>query len=98
MPKKITNFTEPINPENSLSALIASNQELAEEVRKLTKKVSWYLLITQIKAIFWVLVIIASVIASVIYLPPLIKNFLGPYQKLISTTEPLGNINSYLPK
>ena len=99
MPKKITDdFQEPVGPEQSVTSLIESNQELIATVRRLTKKLNWYLWMTQIKGLVWLLIIVASIIASIVYLPPLLGTFFKLYQQLTTTPQSLGNFNSYLPK
>ena len=66
--------------EEKINYLLEQNFVLTQEVKKLTKKVNWYLWSSQIKTALWVLIIIASFVASVVYLPPLLQKAIGSYQ------------------
>lgn len=83
MPKKI-NTEPPMSEADTIAQLIKTNQDLVLEVHRLTKKVQWFLWASQIKTVIWLLIIIGSVVATVIYLPPLMQNFVNSYQGLLS--------------
>lgn len=88
---------EPTSLEGRFNSLAKQNEELIGEVHLLTKKIKQYLLFTKVMTILKVIFIVVPIILAVIYLPPILKNFLSPYQKLLNPNS-LGNINPYLPK
>ena len=65
--------------EEKINYLLEQNLVLTQEVQKLTKKINWYLWASQVKTLLWLLVIIGSIVASVVYLPPLLKGALSSY-------------------
>lgn len=95
--KNITKSSKDFNVDDKFNNLARQNEELIGEVRLLTKKIKQYLLFTQVMTILKVIFIVVPIILAVIYLPPMLKNFLAPYQNLLNPNS-LGGINSYLPK
>lgn len=83
MANKKSIITAPMSQDEKLDAVLKEVEDLKSVVAKLTKKVNHFLLFTQLKSLFWLLVIVGSIIATVIYLPPLLQDFLKAYQGLL---------------
>ncbi len=66
-----------------IKKLIEENLEYSKEILKLNKKIYHDVVWKRIFFAIKLIVIIACIICSVIYLPLILKNFLAPYQGLI---------------
>lgn len=83
MATKKPTINAPLNQEAKLDLVLSEMAETREAVEKLTKRVNRFLLFTQLKSLFWLLLLVASIIATVIYLPPLLQDALKTYQGLV---------------
>lgn len=67
---------------------------LLQAIYKNSEKVRKYILWGRIMSTVYVILIFAPLIIAAFYLPPLVKNAIGPYQELLGTfgtsTGPLG--------
>lgn len=77
---------------DKLNVVLRQNQLLMKEVHQLNKKVSRYILMSQIGVLVKILLILTPLVVAFIYLPPLIKNYLGTYQSL----SPIKNVGETL--
>ncbi len=82
-----------MNQDDKLQTILEQTAAIQEDLSKLTKKVSRYILMASISAVIWLILIIGPIIAGIIFLPPLVKNMVGPYQELLQTS---GTVNSLL--
>ncbi len=80
---KKTSSVGPLSQDDKLQTILEQNSLIQEDLAKLTKKVSHYILMSRISTIIWLILIIGPVIAGIIFLPPLLKNLVAPYQELL---------------
>ena len=81
-----------MNQDDKLQTILEQTAAIQEDLSKLTKKVSRYILMARISAVIWLILIIGPVIAGIIFLPPLIKNMVAPYQDLLPANSGALNI------
>ncbi len=72
---------EPKN--GKMEELLKRNLELTEEIHKMTKKIDRFVFWQKITWTLNILIIVVPIVLGIIYLPPLLKNTLGQYQKLL---------------
>lgn len=77
----------------TLEGLIKENLELTKELQRQVRSVRRYLLWQRIVGIFYLIIIIGPIIIGLIYLPPLIKNAIGPYQSLLEGVEKVNGLD-----
>ena len=69
-----------------------SQEEMIAEIYKATKKIEKYLLWMKVMSILKILIIVIPTILAIIYLPPLLKQTLKPYQELLNLDSQSKNI------
>ena len=69
--------------QDKIQNLLEQNLEYNKAIYQLAKKTKRYMLVAQIMGVIKILLIVIPVILAVIYLPPLLKTWLGPYQELL---------------
>jgi len=69
---------------HEIAQLLRANLEKSEEVLKVSQNIKNYMRWQNIWSIIRLLVIIIPIIIGIIYLPPLIKNYIQQYKTLIS--------------
>lgn len=79
--------------QQEIENLIKQNIELTKDLQKQIKSVRRYLLWQRIAGIFYLIIIIGPIIIGLIYLPPLIKNAIGPYQSLLEGVEKVNGLD-----
>ncbi|MEK7067376.1 MAG: hypothetical protein AAB956_00055 [Patescibacteria group bacterium] len=85
------------NDQQTLEDLMKENLELTKELQRQMRSVRHYLLWQKIVSIFYLIIIIGPIIIGIIYLPPLLKNVVAPYQELLGGNKSGGlDINSIL--
>lgn len=86
------------NESVSIEELIKKNLELTQELKKQMEKIRRYFFWQRVLSIFYLIIIIGPIILGLIYLPPLLKNVVAPYQELLGGANKTGslNINSIL--
>lgn len=83
--------------EQTLEDLIKQNLELTKELQQQLHSVRRYLFWQRLTSIFYLIIIIGPIIIGLIYLPPLLKNAVAPYQALLGGDKSGGlDINSIL--
>lgn len=82
----------PLSQDDKLQAILEQNSLIQEDLAKLTKKVSHYILMARITAVIWLILIIGPIIAGIIFLPPLIKDVVTPYQDLLPANSGAFNL------
>ena len=75
--------------------MIKKNIALSEEILRLNKKISRYVLAAQIMSLIKFLIILAPIILALIYLPPLIKNFFNNYSQVLPAGDELKSLQQY---
>jgi len=86
-----TNTKSPSQELAELKKQITAQEELLNKIYKQTEKTRKYILWGRVIGLIYLILIIAPILVAVVYLPPLIKNVLSPYQELLG-----GNSNSNL--
>ena len=66
-----------------MGELLKKNLELNEEMYKMIKSIKRYVITQRIFGILKLLIIVVPIILGLIYLPPLIKSAIAPYQELL---------------
>lgn len=81
--------------------LLQKSLEYNEAILKICQKTKRYMLFSQIMAVVKILMIVAPVILAIIYLPPLIKQVVAPYQEFLQgaggQSEQINDILKQLP-
>lgn len=86
-----------INPAGSLAAENDVKKELKEQkeillkIYEQTQKTRRYIMIGKIISFIYLLLLVVPIIFAAIYLPPLLKNVIAPYQELLGQTNSSGN-------
>jgi hypothetical protein len=81
--KKIAEQTAPMSQDDKLQAVLEQTTLIKEDLAKLSKKVNHFLLWSQIKSIIWLVLFVLSIIATVVYLPPLVQSTMNSYQSIL---------------
>ncbi|HAI74344.1 MAG TPA: hypothetical protein DCS28_02235 [Candidatus Moranbacteria bacterium] len=64
--------------------LLEENLRLTKEIHQMSRKISRYVAFQKVLSVIYFLLIIVPIIISIIYLPPLVKNIISPYQELLN--------------
>lgn len=70
--------------DSEVKNLLEENLKLTKEIHQMSRKVSRYVAFQKVLSAIYLLLIIVPIIISAIYLPPLIKNIISPYQELLN--------------
>jgi hypothetical protein len=86
------------NNPSTIEELVKKNLELTQELKKQMEKIRRYFFWQRMFSIFYFIIIVGPIILGLIYLPPLLKNVVSPYQELLGGADKTGslNINSIL--
>lgn len=85
--------TGPVGVTNEeLKSLLEDNLRLTQEVHDMTHKIKGYITFQKFMAFFYLFIIIAPIIISILYLPPLLKNVIGQYEELLSPGASIQNL------
>ena len=76
--------------DDEIRELIKKNYEMTQEIYAMTKKIKGYITFQKILSFVYLVLIIAPIILSFIYLPALLKNAIGPYQELLNDSGTTG--------
>ena|SRR3990167_2603453 len=79
--------------DNEIKHLLQQNQELLGRIYESTEKGRKYILWGRIMALVYLFLIVAPIIFVLIYLPPLVKGIVAPYQELLGDIKPDGSTN-----
>ncbi|MFC1678115.1 hypothetical protein ACFLZ9_00080 [Patescibacteria group bacterium] len=72
---------------NEIRELLNKNLELTKEILEMTKKIKKFITFQKVMSIIYILIIVVPIILSIFYLPPLLKDVIGPYKELLGLTE-----------
>ncbi|MDD4900532.1 MAG: hypothetical protein PHS62_00260 [Patescibacteria group bacterium] len=88
------------NETEQIKKLLEQNLEYSQEIYRLTKSIKRYITLQKIISVIYLLLIVVPLILGLIYLPPLLKTYMGQYQELLggSSVQDLlkgsaGNLN-----
>jgi len=76
----------PETNNEEIKQLLEKNLEYNMAIYEMAKKTKRYILISQIMGVVRILVFAVPLILALIYLPPLIKNYMAPYQELLGNS------------
>ncbi|HRY62992.1 MAG TPA: hypothetical protein P5267_00060 [Patescibacteria group bacterium] len=77
-----------------IKALLAENQKILTEIQVQVEKTKKYIRAGRIISFIYLILIVAPLLFAIFYLPPLLKNYLGPYQELLGTTPMTGGLDT----
>jgi hypothetical protein len=69
------------------------NQRLLTEIYEQSQKTKKYIMAGRVVSFIYLLLIIVPLIFAAFYLPPLVKNYIAPYQELLGQTPGAGGLN-----
>jgi len=69
--------------DEEIKKLLEQNLKLTQEIYFMTRKIKGHLAFQRLVSIFYLILIVAPIILSIIFLPPLVKDYLGQYQELL---------------
>jgi len=78
------NVKSPTQELAELKKQVAAQEELLQKIYQQTEKTRKYIFWGRIMSVIYLILILAPILAAVVYLPPLVKNILSPYQELLS--------------
>jgi len=78
--------------ENKIIKLLEQNLEYNKAIYEISKKTKRYMLMAQIMGVIKILLIVVPIVLAIIYLPPLIKVYLQPYQELMGGSSIIDQI------
>ena len=88
-PKKLkSNGLNPVEPLD-ISKELEEHREILLKIYANTRKTRRYIMISKVLSIIYFLLIVVPIILAVIYLPPLVRNIVGPYQDLLGPANEL---------
>jgi hypothetical protein len=71
--------------DDDIKALLEKNLKVAEETQAMVKKIKNYMAMQKIVSLIYFLIIVIPIVLSIIYLPPLLKDYAGQYQDLLDS-------------
>jgi cytochrome c biogenesis protein ResB len=80
-----------INDAEDIKKLLEQNLKYSKEIYRLTKKIKNHLTFQKVMSLIYFLLIVVPLILSIIYLPPLVKNYWNQYLGLLNL--PAGSTN-----
>ena len=83
------------NRDNSeeIKQLLTENQELLKAIYEQNQKTRKYIMAGRVISFIYLILISAPLIFAAVYLPPLMKNYLAPYQELLGQTQNAEGLN-----
>lgn len=87
----VVNFSQNSNQEDDFKKLLKKNLELTEEIYKMTKKIKRFVNFQQVMSLVYFLIIVVPIVLGIIYLPPLLNNYINQYKEILGI--PGGEIN-----
>ena len=74
------NEVNQTNQDGEIKKLLEKNLKLTEEIYNMTKKIKGYLAFQRLVSLFYIFLIIAPIVISIIYLPPLLSGLFNQYK------------------
>jgi len=72
--------------DEEIKKILEENLKLTREIYMMTKKIKGYINFQKVMSFIYLLIIVVPIVWSIIYLPPLINNFIGQYDELLGET------------
>lgn len=69
--------------DEEIKKLLEQNLEYSKEIYRLTKKINHHITFQKVMSLIWLILIVAPIILSIIYLPPLLKGVFEQYQDVL---------------
>lgn len=79
------------NESVSIEELVKQNLELTQDLQKQMEKIRRYFFWQRMVSIFYLIIVVGPIILGLIYLPPLLKDVIAPYQEALQGTDKLNN-------
>lgn len=76
--------------DSEVKNILEENLRLTKEIHQMSRKISRYVAFQKVLSAIYILLIVVPIILSIIYLPPLIKNIVSPYQELLNGGSDFG--------
>ena len=86
-------FSAPEDESLNLKKELETQKEILLKIYEQTEKTRRYILLGKIVSLIYLILLVAPIIFAIIYLPPLIKNVIAPYQELLGI-QPKAPANS----
>ncbi|MFA6551220.1 MAG: hypothetical protein WCV41_01680 [Patescibacteria group bacterium] len=83
----------PIGGTESIEELVKQNLELTQDLQKQMEKIRRYFFWQRMVSIFYLIIVIGPIILGLIYLPPLLKDVIAPYQEALGGTSSANSLN-----
>jgi hypothetical protein len=74
-----------LNDKNEIRDMLEENLKMTEEIYVMTKKIKNYVAFQKVMSFIYFLIIVVPIVLSIIFLPPLIKNYLDQFNELMGT-------------
>ncbi len=71
-------------PQEEIKNLLEENIRLTREIHGMARKIKNYVVFQRVLSLIYVLIIIIPLVLGAIYLPPLIRSLINPYQELLN--------------
>lgn len=91
-----TSSQASVQGQEELKKLLQQNLKISKELLGTTKKINKYLLMQRVWGFLKILIIIVPIALGILYLPPIIKNLVEPYQDLLRIGSPQTNTGQIL--
>lgn len=78
---------------DDLKFLLEKNLAMTEEIYGMVKKIKRYIFLSQLFDVIKLVIILAPIIFAIIYLPPLLKGLISPYQELLNNDTQSSNLD-----
>lgn len=75
------------NEAEQIKKLLEQNLAYSKEIYTMTRKIKSYITFQKVVSVIYILLIVVPIILSIIFLPPLISNYLGQYQELLGGSQ-----------
>ena len=87
-PDKLKMQTGPnVEPQISIEKELEEQREILLKIYEQSQKTRRYIMFGKIISFIYLLLLIVPIIFAFVYLPPLLKNVIAPYQELLGQTE-----------
>lgn len=83
-------------PKSNLEKELEEQREILLKIYAETQKTKRYIIVGRVINFIYLLLIVVPLIFAAIYLPPLIQNYLGPYQELLGGVGKLNGLSDIM--
>lgn len=92
------NLTQPpVSTEEQIKKLMVQNLQLTREIHEMTRRINGYVTFQKIMSIMWLVLIVAPIIWSVFYLPPLLKGIMDQYSGIMGSQSGIESLLNSVP-